>query len=514
MSGSLAFFATHEARLAWRDTLAMLAGARGASRRRRIVAVVGLTVFVAGLHLVAEAVVGPTARAGGIGPNDLASLVTLTGAGILAFMMMLSQSLETTTRAFYARADLDLILSSPAASAQLFAVRIAAVAVSGGCLASLIAGPFINVLAVHDGPGRLAGYVALWALAAVAAAVAVAVAVALFRLIGPRRTRAVAQIAAAVIGAAFVIGVQVASILSIGQFAQATPTAGAAAMALAPTLTAPAAILVYAPARAALGDPVALVGVVATGAALLATTIALTAPGFGRHALAAGSLGVAATGGRARPLRAARTPAGGLIVKEWRLILRDPWLMSQTLMQILYLVPPALLLWRNFGAGPGGLVVIVPVVVMAAGQLAGGLAWLALSAEDAPDLVASAPVAPGLVTRAKVVAVIGAVAVVVAPLVAGLALAAPTAGLTAAGGIVAAAAAATTVQLLFRTTARRTQFRRRQTASRLATLLEAFASIGMAAAAALMAAGSVVALVPAGLVALMLALAWAATAHR
>jgi ABC-2 type transport system permease protein len=203
-----------------------------------------------------------------------------------------------------------------------------------------------------------------------------------------------------------------------------------------------------------------------------------------------------------------------LIVKEWRLILRDPWLMSQTLMQILYLVPPALLLWRNFGAGPGGLVVIVPVVVMAAGQLAGGLAWLALSAEDAPDLVASAPVAPGLVTRAKVVAVIGAVAVVVAPLVAGLALAAPTAGLTAAGGIVAAAAAATTVQLLFRTTARRTQFRRRQTASRLATLLEAFASIGMAAAAALMAAGSVVALVPAGLVALMLALAWAATAHR
>ncbi|MBP0650606.1 hypothetical protein J8J40_26520, partial [Mycobacterium tuberculosis] len=60
----------------------------------------------------------------------------------------------------------------------------------------------------------------------------------------------------------------------------------------------------------------------------------------------------------------------------------------------------------------------------------------------------------------------------------------------------------------------RTQFRRRQTASRLATLLEAFASIGIAGAAALAAVGSLLALVPAGLVALMLAVTWLATAQR
>ena len=62
-------------------------------------------------------------------------------------------------------------------------------------------------------------------------------------------------------------------------------------------------------------------------------------------------------------------------------------------MQMLYLLPPALLLWRNFGDDAGALVVLVPVLVMAAGQLAGGLAWLAISGEDAPDLVATAPVA-------------------------------------------------------------------------------------------------------------------------
>ena len=39
--------------------------------------------------------------------------------------------------------------------------------------------------------------------------------------------------------------------------------------------------------------------------------------------------------------------------KEWTLLRRDPWLVSQTLMQLLYLLPPALLLWRTFGDGTG-----------------------------------------------------------------------------------------------------------------------------------------------------------------
>ena len=66
-------------------------------------------------------------------------------------------------------------------------------------------------------------------------------------------------------------------------------------------------------------------------------------------------------------------------------------------MQVLYLLPPALLLWRNFGDDGDTLVVLVPVFVMAAGQLAGGLAWLAVSGEDAPDLVATAPIAGGTI---------------------------------------------------------------------------------------------------------------------
>src|SRR5258708_3346062 len=75
--------------------------------------------------------------------------------------------------------------------------------------------------------------------------------------------------------------------------------------------------------------------------------------------------------------------------KEFVLLRRDPWLVSQTLMQLLYLLPPALLLWRSFADSSLAIVLITPVIVMAAGQLAGGLAWLTISGEDAVDLVAT-----------------------------------------------------------------------------------------------------------------------------
>ena len=47
-----------------------------------------------------------------------------------------------------------------------------------------------------------------------------------------------------------------------------------------------------------------------------------------------------------------RSPGQALRRKEWVLLLRDPWLMSQSLMQLLYLLPPffplvAQLLWRR-----------------------------------------------------------------------------------------------------------------------------------------------------------------------
>jgi ABC-2 type transport system permease protein len=48
----------------------------------------------------------------------------------------------------------------------------------------------------------------------------------------------------------------------------------------------------------------------------------------------------------------------------------------------------------------------VPTIVVIAAQVAGSIAWITVSGEDAPELIASAPVAPGAVDRAKLSAVV------------------------------------------------------------------------------------------------------------
>jgi ABC-2 type transport system permease protein len=211
--------------------------------------------------------------------------------------------------------------------------------------------------------------------------------------------------------------------------------------------------------------------------------------------------------GRPRPFRAV-SRQGALRRKEFLLLWRDPWLVSQTLMQLLYLIPPAVMMWRSFGEGNGAFIVLAPVLVMAAGQLAGGLAWLSISGEDAADLVATAPLPVVRVTRAKIEVVLIIIAAVFAPLIAVLLWVWAELAIITALGTLASAASATAIQLWFRVRSRRSQFRRRQTSSRIATFAEAFSSIGWAASAALALVAPEVAMVVATLTAGLIAGTW------
>jgi ABC-2 type transport system permease protein len=378
-------------------------------------------------------------------------------------------------------------------------------------MAELLAAPFIDVLAALGGARWLGAYAVVAAIGFVATAAAVALTVGLFRTIGPKRTRLVAQIVAAVIGAAFVIGLQLAAILSNDTLSRIEVLGSDAIVTVAPAVGS----LAYWPARAMLGDAAALAAVLGASVLLLGAAIIAFAPRFGAHVTAAAGVSHAAvrqhrSSERFRPA----TPRRALRHKEWTLLTRDPWLVSQTLMQILYLLPPAFLLWHSFGEGTGAILVLVPVVVMSAGQLAGGLAWLAISGEDAPDLIASAPVPKRQIVHAKIEAVMGGIAIVFLPFVAGLAFLSLWHALVAAIGVVVAAASATAVQLWFRTQAKRTQFRRRQISSRIATFAEAFSSISWAGTAVLAAAGIWLA-VAAGLVAVgVLIGAWLISPQR
>ena len=245
---ALTWFARHEIRLAWREWLAMMTG----GRRKRTRAVIGLIVFAAIMHLPAYAVIGRFAdlRA----PLDKSSLIVMTATIFLAWALMLSQAIESVTRVFYARADLDLIMSSPVRLDNVFSVRIAAIALSVTAMALLLSTPFVDVLVIGGGIRWFAAYGVVVAIGLSAAAVAIAVTIVLFRLIGPSRTRLVAQILAAIIGAGFVIALQIAAILSYGTLSRFAVLTSDAAAAFAPDVDS----IVWWPARAALGDGEAL----------------------------------------------------------------------------------------------------------------------------------------------------------------------------------------------------------------------------------------------------------------
>ena len=142
--GTAVWFARHESRLAWRDFVAMMTAGK-AARRRRVA--LGLAAFVIGLHVVAYFAVAGVADA----VVDKHFLIGVSATVLLAWLLMVSQAMESIIRAFYARSDLDLILASPVAAQRLFAVRIATAALAVAAMALPLAGPFIGMLAVRGG---------------------------------------------------------------------------------------------------------------------------------------------------------------------------------------------------------------------------------------------------------------------------------------------------------------------------------------------------------------------------
>jgi ABC-2 type transport system permease protein len=503
-AAALTWFARHEIRLAWREWLAMMTGRRG----RRRAAVIGLIIFAAIMHLPAYAVIGKFANLQL--PLDKSSLIVMSATIFLAWALMLSQAIESVTRVFYARADLDLIMSSPVALANVFSVRIAAIALAVTAMALVLSTPFVDVLVIGGGIRWFAAYGVVIAIGLSASAVAIAVTLVLFRLIGPSRTRLVAQIFAAIIGAGFVIALQIAAILSYGTLSRFAVLTSDAAAGLAPDVES----IVWWPARAVLGDGEALLLLLAGGLLSLGAVMAIFSPRFADTAVRVSANATPARQGNSTTAFRRGSRQQALRWKEFVLLRRDPWLMSQSLMQLLYLVPPAVMLWRSFADSTLAIVIVTPVIVMAAGQLAGGLAWLTISGEDAADLVATAPLPSSRVTRAKIEVVLIAIGAIFAPLVLALVFASPLQAAVTALGVLIAAASATAIQLWFRVQARRSQFRRRQTSSRLATFAEAFSSIGWAATAALALAIPAAALISGLLTAGIVAATWKLSPRR
>jgi ABC-2 type transport system permease protein len=463
--GSALWLLRHELRLSW-----MGAALNRAGQRRP--GTVTLVIWCAGwimLHFLAWALLRPLGSAGLHDPRVAAGIGLLL---LVCATFMLSTALKASVMALFERGDLDLLLSSPLPSRSIFAVRLLGVAASTATLFLYLATPFANVGLALGQPGWLALYPVVAAIATLAACAAMLLTLALVRLLGARRTRVLAQVLAAIAGAMLFLLSQAHNLMSHGH----GRGSGAAALRFlaAHGLLAPGGMLGLL-GRAALGAAAPLLATVLLTVGAFGLTVTRTHRFFVHGLQQAAGLGHAP----ARPnaplrLRVRRSLFDTIVVKEWRLIARDPHLISQVLLQLVYLLPLFVLILRGDG-GPGPAIGAGLTVLCA--SLASSLAWIVISAEDAPDLLLSSPAHQRAIRLGKLAAsAMPPLALVALPL-SWLVLRAPLTGLLVCFTLTAAVFGATLIVLWVGRPAPRSDFKARGKENFLCTFLELLNSV-------------------------------------
>lgn len=433
--GSIRWLFRHELRLLW-----FSAGSSKSEKSQRRPGLAGLA-FIGlawlALHAIAFFVVW---RIAGIDLRDPRVPVALSALLYAGMTLMLSSALKSSVLVLFERGDLDLLLSSPLPSHSIFTVRLGSVALGTAGFYLFFLTPFAHAGALLGHVGWLAVYPVLLGTATVVACAAMLMTLALVRLIGARRTRIVAQVIGALAGALIFLLSQLFANLSRSM---ETRAAAAFARAFAEDGALGAGSPVWLPGRALLGEALPLLGVVAVAAAAFVFTAART------HRFFVHGLQQAASSSRA-----ARRPAGGLrlrfgrslfmtmLLKEWRLILRDPQLISHVALQLIYLLPLFFIIFKRSD---------VQLPAMAAGltllcsSLTASLGWIVVAAEDAPDLLRLSPAPHRTVQTAKLAAaVLPSLALVFLPL-GWLIARTPLGGLGVAGAVVGAVCAAAVI---------------------------------------------------------------------
>jgi ABC-2 type transport system permease protein len=500
-------FVLHDLRLSARGLASMFG-----SRSLRGLGALAALLFVA-FHVAAYPVAGWLIDIED-SPDGIGRVAVILASGAaLVIPWIVGQSIADFTSTLFARSDLELILASPVDAHSLLAARALSIAIGAVASVGLLLTPLADVAALRGHPHWLALYPALLAAGLMGTGLAVMAAMCLFLAAGPRRARLFGQVAATTIGASAVLGAQAVAMLPEGM-----RTAILAALARPATAAVGAQGLLWTPVRAAAGDPKALLIWTAFGAAVFVLACVLFGERFARAAIASAGApahaGIAARG----TSRFGANVSTTVRIKERRVVWRDPWLMSQLLLQAAYTTPLAVILWR--GGGPTGTVGVAftPALVVIAAQLAGALSWIALSAEDAPDFLVTAPVPRAVIERAKIAAIGQPIALILGLPLAALAFASLWAGFCALVFGAGAIASAALVNLWRQAPSRRGLVLRRHSQSKLVGMMEHLVSILWAVATTTAVIGSWATLVPLAAVAAVLAVNWkwaavAAPAH-
>lgn len=412
-----------------------------------------------------------------IPPSPIA-LNMILAVCVLAMSFMTTQAMLRSQDTLYLSGDLDLLLTAPLPPRRVLLAKLCGIVANIMFVFAAFTLPVALPVALLGHPGLFCIPLLLLALALLSACLGLAITLFIVRIASPRAARTIAQIVGAFLAA---------GVFLVSQLVSQGPQRESAGRALFGWLTrhdfgshGVAAL----PGRAALGDLPAMVAVLGGAMLIFAGAGALLGRAFlfsyqnapVRLTRRRGR----AKGGITRHFR--QSLFATMLAKEVRLLRRDPQLVFTLVLRLIYLLPIALPAFTH-GRGPPLLPALAFFGVLLAGQLAGSLTWLTLSAEDSPDLIAVAPVEKSAAQRAKLAAALLMAAPFALVLPLAIALVSPRAALIALAMTAVSALAAGLVELRFQRPAPRKSFGNRREGSFLIGLLT-FLMTGLLALAA------------------------------
>jgi ABC-2 type transport system permease protein len=405
------------------------------------------------------------------------------------FTFMLSYTMSRIVAAFHERRDLDLLLSAPIDPAVVLAIRSLTIVSAATITFGFFVFPVVDVGLVTRHFWIARWYLLVPLLALTTTAIALVITDTVVRLIGVRRARVGLQVFSAIVGASMYFVTQARNFLP----AEATRRMTAWIVGATRAERAPWPIEFL--AAIARGDWTAWLAIVLGSFGLFAMAMVWSRRRFVEIAQTPDSA--------VRTVRPAQTVIdrrlatgfarglfGTLLVKEWRLLLRAPQLISQILLQLLYLMPLMLVAFQHNSSpiawGPAALAGGITGV---ASTLATSLAWLTIAAEDAPDLLAGSPRSRATILSAKLFAAALPPIVIVVAAAIGTAQRSLTEGaIVLVFGILACTSAAI-LSASSRLSAKRSDFQKRHKGRGVSAIIEGFQFLLWAGAAGTAASG-------------------------
>jgi ABC-2 type transport system permease protein len=408
------------------------------------------------------------------------AILIATGLAMFAvFSLMLSLALNRSVNALFQRGDLDLLLSSPISSKVIFRVKLAAVVFGVSATALFFLAPFAHVGLVLGQARWLGIYPTILSMAVIAASIAMLMTLGLVKILGIRRTLVVAQLLGALTGATMFLLSQLFG--NSGKSFQQKILAN-----VRPLFEDGAALggdsVLWLPAKALFGAPIELALFTALAFAAFYATSKFTHQFFVRgvqqssgmaksQALASAKIAntsVTNQTAKAKNHLFAQGLARNVLLKEWRLIRRDPQLISHVLLQLLYLCPAMFLIFNGKAMLPG----MAAGMIILSSSLVGSLIWIIVMAEDAADLIHSAPVKQKQIQSIKLIAAILPVLLLILPVLLWVMLSAPGLALLTLFSAIASMLCVSLINLWLNKPQPRAQFNRRANGNFAAGLLE------------------------------------------